>query len=247
MRRVATTLAALLLAADVDALVIAPSTYRRRTSTIHSSAAVTELPLEPTDTLDAKQAVWTVCEGLRLNDDPKPDAGVERLYNYLTPMGRVAIAPPPPRSGLQGGVTLEYFLEEGASAALGALIFCSGFSILEEPRISPSGPARGALAYLMIEVGNSPLEDASDANRALRAMVRAPDAFLEEVLTSVREGTELPAAPPEAQIKDRFEVALEQERRPPHQGCWFIKEILPMKKTKWQALNEGGEEFEGED
>ena len=29
--------------------------------------------------------------------------------------------------------------------------------------------------------------------------------------------------------------------------CRLIKEMLPLAKTKWQELNEGGEEFEGED
>ena len=42
-------------------------------------------------------------------------------------------------------------------------------------------------------------------------------------------------------------MQLEQERRPPNQDCWFIKELLPLQKTVFQELNEGGEEFEGSD
>ena len=234
----------LLLAAPLNALLIAAAPCRRRATSIRCSA---DLPAIPTTSLDAIQAVHTVCEGLRLNDDPKADAGVERLYEFLTPMGRVAIAPPPPVSGLQGGVTLEYFLEDAASPALGALIFSAGFTIIGEPKLSPAGTAHGALAYVLVEVGNSPLEDESDAKRGLTAMLRAPDSWLEDVLSAVRDGTELPAAPPEAQIKDRFEFALEQNRRPPLQDCWLIKEIRSLKRSKLQILNDGGEEFEGED
>ena len=40
---------------------------------------------------------------------------------------------------------------------------------------------------------------------------------------------------------------LEQERRPPHAGCWFLKEMLPLQLSEFQRLNEGGEEFEGAD
>jgi len=36
-------------------------------------------------------------------------------------------------------------------------------------------------------------------------------------------------------------------RRPPHIDCWLIKELLSLQKTKLQLLNEGGEEFEGQD
>ena len=75
----------------------------------------------------------------------------------------------------------------------------------------------------------------------------ADDSFLESVLTAVREGGELPQAPLETQIKTRFWFSMEEERSPPNQGCWFIKEILPIKKSLFQQLNDGGEEFEGED
>ena len=182
-----------------------------------------------------------------MNDHPTPDAGVERLFHFLTPMGRVAIAPPPPKAGLQGGVTLDYFLESAASPALGSLIFCSSFKPIGEMRISPPSNARGALATQMIEVGNSPVEDGSNVEKSLEALVGAPDDFIAALLAAVRDGTELPAAPPEAQVKDRFWVQLEQERRPPMQNCWLLKELMPVAKTEWQRLCEQGEEFDGDD
>jgi hypothetical protein len=196
---------------------------------------------------DAAGVVRVVCEGLRCNDLPTADAGVKRLFHFLTPSGRVAVAPPPPRGGMQGGVQLDYFVEEAASPAIGALVYCSSYELIGEARISPGSEARGELAYQLIEVGNSPLEDGSDAAAALEALVQAPDHFIESLLTAVRDDSALPAAPPEALIKKRFWVSLEKERRPPLQDCWIMKELLPLEKSMWQTLNEGGEEFEGDD
>ena len=97
-----------------------------------------------------------------MNDTPQQDAGITRLYHFLTPMGRVAIAPPPPRSGLQGGVTLEGFMEDAGSAALGSLLFCQSIELIGEPVISPGSMTRGQLAQQLIEVGNSPLESSDE-------------------------------------------------------------------------------------
>lgn len=188
-----------------------------------------------------------ICEGLKRNDEPQADAGVVRLYHFTTPMGRVAIAPPPPRSGLQGGVTLDYWIENAASVALGSLTFCTGFKLLGEARITPGSVARGALATQLVEVYNDPLEDASDPEAALEAMLRGDDAYLEAILQATRDGTALPPPPPQARLRSRFWASLEQQRRPPQQGCWLVKELLPLKKTEFQRLNEGGEEFEGDD
>ena len=62
-----------------------------------------------------------------------------------------------------------------------------------------------------------------------------------------RNGSPMPMAPAQLLVKSRFWVQLEQERRPPLQGCWLIKEFLPLKQTEFQRLASMGEEFEGED
>ena len=138
-------------------------------------------------------------------------------------------------------------MENAACAALGALTFCSSFKLIGDPVITPATNFRGELCTQMVEVGNSPVEDDSDPAAALKALASAPDEFLDAVLRAQREGTALPEAPESAQIKSRFWFSLEQERRPPLQGCWLLKEMLPIKKSVFQELNEGGEEFEGDD
>ncbi|KAL1495978.1 hypothetical protein AB1Y20_014618 [Prymnesium parvum] len=218
------------------------------------------LPDTPDPSLNwtAQQTLAAVCLGLQHNDVPTEDAGLVRLYHFLHPRGRVDIAPPPPTSGLQGFVSLEDFLRDAASPALGSLILCSGFKLVGEPTVSPPGPARGALATQTLEVYNEPEASAggasSSAERTLEALVEAPDEFLQKVIDAVRRGQPPPELPlgsvaNEVVIPTRatFLVQMEQERRPPYQGCWLIKEFHNMKRTTFQVLNDGGEEFEGSD
>ena len=78
-------------------LLLLPSSYilqptpRPRCRGLIACAAA---PMEPQPDLDVTGTIRAICDGLQKNDAPSTDAGVERLYNYLTPMGRVAIAPP---------------------------------------------------------------------------------------------------------------------------------------------------------
>ena len=126
------------------------------------------------------------------------------------------------------------------------LTLCSGFKILDT-RITPGSQTRGDMCQCLVEVGNSPLEDESDKEACLKALAEAPDEFLNAVLTSVRESSPMPEAPESAQVKTRFWFKMQQQRRPPQQGVWLLEEMMPVKKTLFQQLNEGGEEFEGDD
>ena len=40
----------------------------------------------------------------------------------------------------------------------------------------------------------------------------------------------------------QFVLSLEQQRRPPLQGCWLLKEGLAMERSTLQMLNEGSTE-----
>ena len=53
------------------------------------------LPMEPVPGLTAADACKIICEGLQKNDMPSKDAGIERLYHWMTGPGRVSVAPPP--------------------------------------------------------------------------------------------------------------------------------------------------------
>lgn len=208
-----------------------------------TEAAALELPMEPQPENDAEDAVRIVCTGLEFNNYPVFDAGVTRLFNYLTPQGRVKLAPPPPKKGTQSGVTLEYFLDKAGGPALGALLACSGTTLAGKTRLMPAGNAHGALATVTVEVLNLP-EDLTITDALDRPAVCA------EILRAARAGEPVPnmavtdSAPP---VRSRYVISLEQQRRPPHLGCWLIKEMYSLQKTELQKYADGGEEFEGKD
>ena len=130
-------------------------------------AVLDAMPDEPSPELewDAAQTLETVCLGLQHNNYPEEDAGLVRLYHYLHPRGRVDIAPPPPKAGLQGFVSLEDFMRDAAHPALGSLLMCSNFKLIGELTVTPPGQARGAFATQMIEVHNNEPQSAAALTR----------------------------------------------------------------------------------
>jgi len=241
-------------AAHVDTLLLGrqPACRAQRRHDVLTACA---LPMEPIPDLAPDEVCRIVCTGLQRNNEPAPDTGIVRLYNWMTGPGRVSLAPPPPENGMQGKVSLEFFLAEAAGPAIGSLMDCTRFQLVGESTITPGTQTRGGLATQVVEVFNDPIQPpANPEEAALVALLSAPDAYLEEVLAATREGRALPPPPaagplPQSKIppRSRFIFSLEQERRPPLEGCWLLKELYHMKKTAFQKLNEGGEEFDGDD
>lgn len=144
------------------------------------------------------------------NDDN--DTGMIRLFNFLTPAGRMILAPPArdSRGGIVGGVELSDFLSKAGSPAIGALDRCKSVTLLAEVELIAGSQTRGAMGQQLVEVTNAGEEGEPD-----------------EVA--------------------RFNIKLEQQRRPPLQGCWTIQELVVLKKTRWQELLLEGEDFDGDD
>ena len=133
-----------LLLAHADALHLGqPLASRRRLSAPRACA----MPMEPTPELGPAEVCKVVCAGMKHINDPFPDAGITRLYNWMTAQGRVSLAPPPPKSGLQGGVTLEYFLEEAAGPAIGTFMECAHPLNQPRPRHPPSARPHAACVW----------------------------------------------------------------------------------------------------
>ena len=205
------------------------------------------LPMEPSPELSPAQVVYMVCLGLEQGG--RSDEGLERLFNFITPACRVSIAPPVAIKGRQGGVELDHFLAEAEHPAIAALTTCDKFELIDEPTISPGSIARGRLAQQMVHVWVDPLRDGGHANpeRALKALLDGPDDHLIALMQAKKKGTPPPPTPLKMLRREQFVISLDEQRRPPQQGCWLIKELFPMAKTALQELNSGGEEFEGED
>ena len=58
-----------------------------------ATALADTLPMQPDASLDVSEAVRVMCTGLEFNGFPHADAGVERLFHWMTPQGRVKLAP----------------------------------------------------------------------------------------------------------------------------------------------------------
>jgi len=172
------------------------------------AAAGAELSMEPDAKLDLLDSIRVVCTGLEFNDYPTRDAGVTRLYNWMTPQGRVALAPPPPKGGTQTGVSLDFFLDEAGGAALGSLLSCSSWRFVGEASLMPATNAHGLLATQIVEVLNMP-EDLTITDALDRPAV------CEELLRAVKAGEpmpNMPATPVRMPRRTRFLISLEQQR-----------------------------------
>jgi len=223
---------------------LSPRPLGRQPKLVASSAVASEtIPMFPSADLSPSDVMEVICTGLEYNNWPYDDVGIERLYNFLTPQGRVALAPPPARFGRQGNVTLEDFLADASSHCLGALVLCSGFEVFDEPIITPGSQTRGRWATQKLIVHNR----ASDM--ALSSVIESEE-LTEAMLDAARRGAPTPAVPAmPSSMPSRMEMLcmLEEQRRPPFQGCWLLKELRHNTKSILQELNEGGEEFEGPD
>lgn len=163
-------------------------------------------PERPTPVLDPITVATTVVRSLQWVDYPTPNAGLTRCFEFLSWECRKAV------TARQGADTLDRFVTHGLlSPALqpfmGAHRVDLGAGTYTAPPTSPflSSAHRGALVSFPIVIHGAPiysLQHMSGMNR-----------------------TGVAAAPPETHMVMR----LEQQRRPPLQGCWLVREILDVR------------------
>ena len=161
-------------AAHVDTLLLGrqPACRAQRRHDVLTACA---LPMEPIPDLAPDEVCRIVCTGLQRNNEPAPDTGIVRLYNWMTGPGRVSLAPPPPENGMQGKVSLEFFLAEAAGPAIGSLMDCTRFQLVGESTITPGTQTRGGLATQVVEVtGGLPLPRLPSRCPALLSLSPSP-------------------------------------------------------------------------
>ena len=166
------------------------------------------LPSGPSPSLDAEFIVSLICFGLQHLDTPDPDRGLERLFYFATSECRAALTA---RRGIE---ELDRFVGHANSQALQPLLRCSDFDV-GEPILIPGTPTRGAITTFVVTVWDktTPFRHHSGFER----QANLEDCWLAEAGTSPSDRTEL------------VRFTLQQERRPPLQGCWMVKEILPLR------------------
>lgn len=202
----------------------------------------TGYPMYPEKHFTAEQTIDMVCKGLLLNDYPFKDCGVQRLFHFMKPEGRVPMAPMPmDASGYQFGAgTPELFAERAAAQVLGKLCFANGYRRVGPMDLLPPTKQRGAWALQNIEIWNNPLIestwDASETYEYMKLFREAGDEYLEKLLEAARAGAPTPPFPVMLNHKEQFRVKMEKDK---FTGSWNIVEFLPCRKSALQQWTEG--------
>ena len=105
----------------------------------------------PSLELGALQMAKVLCTALRDQDEA---TALRTLFEFTTPQGRVALAPPAPQAGRRSSVDEATFVQT-ASHPLLCLLGCDSFRILGEPTVIPPTQTREGLATVKIEVNPS--------------------------------------------------------------------------------------------
>ena len=161
-----------------------------------------DVPSIPSPELDAMTVANLICRSLQWVDYPTSLAGLERCYEFFTPSFREFV------TARQGGKSMERFVQFGVLApALQPFMGASRVNVKldEVTKIDAKPPLRGALCTIPIEIHGAPvltLQHPSGMHR-----------------------TGIATSPP----LTKMVLRLEQQRRPPYQGCWMVREILDVR------------------
>lgn len=162
----------------------------------HAEKILKTLPSIPSADLPPDVVALTVCRSLQWVDYPTEGSGLERCFDFLTWECRKCV------TGRQGGDTVEQFCEYGLLApALQVFMGARKIAFGEATKTPAHPPLRGGLYSVPVTVEGAPI-----------LSVRYPSGL-------DRSGV---ASPPQTQMILR----LEEQRRPPQQGCWLVKEIM---------------------
>ena len=159
-----------------------------------------QAPQKPNPSLDALVVATTVARSLQWVDYPTPNAGLERCFDFFSWECRKAV------TARQGGDSLERFVEHGKRSPalqpfMGAHRIYLGEGTYTPP---PTPPHRGAMVSFPIVLHSAPIYSLHHMSGMNRTGVTTP---------------------PERHMVMR----LEEQRRPPMQGCWLVREVLDVR------------------
>jgi len=175
------------------------------------------LPSKPSPDLRPGDVCLAICRGLQHVDVPTPGYGFERLFHFSTYECRAAL------TARRGKENIENFMRECTqrpTQALYPLLRCAAFTI-DEPTVIAGTATRGALATVVVALHTAP-------------GFRFPSGFerlRDDGVQRTRDDGE--------RTRDEDELVrftFQQERRPPMEGCWLLKELLPQ---RLQQLGDG--------
>jgi hypothetical protein len=166
------------------------------------------MPAHPDPSIAPARVAQHFARGLQRVDSPDENAGLEQAFPWMTFECRKAV------TARQGASTVERFIEYGRlSPALMPFMHCEALR-WGRPTVTPATTTRGALASFPVEiVRGKGIRYASGFQRS--------DVKLDEPRDDDEEE--------EDYTSTRFVVRIQQQRRPPLQGCWLISEVVDVR------------------
>ena len=167
-------------------------------------------PQQPNPELDPETVAVTCSRALQWVDYPTKSAGLERCFQFFTWECRKVV------TARRGGDTVERFCQHGLlSPALQPFMGAYRIDIGNVTLTPAQPPLRGALASFPIVIQGAPIFSAQHMSGMERNGV---------------------GIPPETHMVMR----LEQQRRPPMQGCWLVREVLDVRHAFAGDLGNSG-------
>lgn len=167
-------------------------------------------PKEPSPTLSPNDVAVIIARALQFVDHPQPNFGFHTCFEFFTWECRKTV------TARKGGDTISNFCKYGLlSPALQPFMGASTIIVGEETITPAKPPLRGSIASFPI-------------------LIKTADVLSVRYMSGMdKNGVSLP---PEIQMVLR----LEQQRRPPMQGCWLVREVLDVRHAFAGDLGNAG-------
>eukprot|EP00977_Amphora_coffeiformis_P012827 scaffold3240_cov187-Amphora_coffeaeformis.AAC.22 len=167
---------------------------------VQAELTIRQAPTEPSPDLSPETVALTCCRSLQWVDYPTESAGLARCFPFFTFECRKAV------TARQGGNTVERFQQYGVlSPALQPFMGAHRIDFGEGTYTGAHPPMRGAMVSFAVEIQVAPVLAVQHPSGMERKGVVATPAAVHMVLR------------------------LEQQRRPPNQGCWLVREVLDVR------------------
>ena len=168
---------------------------------VQSELTLLQAPTEPSPDLSAELVAQTVCRSLQWVDKPTENAGLKRCFEFFTFECRKAV------TARQGGQTVDAFCQHGLlSPALQPFMGARRIDLgLQEATYTPAHPPlRGALVSIPVTIHGADVLSLQHPSGMERNGVGQPPVT-------------------------NMVLRLEEQRRPPYQGCWLVREVMDVR------------------
>jgi hypothetical protein len=185
---------------DDDDDFSSPSFPTKETDWMEAELTLRQAPTHPHPSLDAHQVALITCRSLQNINYPLQNDGLERCFSFFTYDCRKAV------TARQGADSIKRFVRYALhSPALQPFMGAHRIEFGQSTKTAAQPPIRGAMISIPIRVTPTML------------------ALVQHFSGMVRNGvaSELPTR--------SMIMRLEQQRRPPNQDCWLVKELVDVR------------------